>query len=233
MATSLIIISYLGFSGKLKKIKGYEVIVYFKDVSGLKVGAPVMVRGIEKGRVLEVTLNSTSQFVTVKLLVNSDVILTEDSYFAIRALSYFGTDKFVNITPGTGKAVERKSPINFYGTNETLELENVLIQLKSIISKFENIPVDSIKEYFLTFRSNADSLIKIISFPMIKTAEEFIKLSIKFDSLSKFLTQEGTISKLIKSDELYEEIRRTNNELSKLLADIKRNPQKYFTIKIF
>ncbi|MEO0131516.1 MAG: MlaD family protein [candidate division WOR-3 bacterium] len=231
LAVTLIILSYFGLSGKLKKAKGYEVTVYFKEVSGLKIGAPVMVRGIEKGKVLKITLDSSSKFVSVKVLVSSDVILTEDSYFAIRALSYFGTDKFVNITPGSGKPV--KSNFTFYGTNEVLEMETTFTQLKNIIGKLESIPVGEIGKHLTILQNKLDSVVKTLSFPLTTAAEGFSRLTVKFDSLRNFFIQEGTITKLIKSDDLYEEIRRTNNELNELLVDIKRNPQKYFTLKLF
>jgi len=44
---------------------------------------------------------------------------------------------------------------------------------------------------------------------------------------------DGSVGKLLKSDELYEEIRATNQALKALIQDINENPKKYLQIKVF
>jgi phospholipid/cholesterol/gamma-HCH transport system substrate-binding protein len=44
---------------------------------------------------------------------------------------------------------------------------------------------------------------------------------------------EGTLGKLVRDDRVYDETRTTIAELKALIADIKANPKKYLTVKIF
>jgi len=54
------------------------------------------------------------------------------------------------------------------------------------------------------------------------------------DSISqKINTGQGTAGKLVNDKELYEDIKKTNKELQALIADIKANPKKYLTVKVF
>ena len=79
-----------------------------------------------------------------------------------------------------------------------------------------------------------------------KTSE---KISLAFDSIEKFSTivdtlsaymesGEGTLAKLVKTDELHEELRRTSASIDSFITDFKLNPGKYtkdmkFKIRLF
>jgi formylmethanofuran dehydrogenase subunit A len=69
--------------------------------------------------------------------------------------------------------------------------------------------------------------------PLVDMTKQLEALVIKLDTLGEFLKQEGTVKKLMTSEELYQEVRDTNQKLKELLEDIKTNPKKYFTIKVF
>ena len=72
-------------------------------------------------------------------------------------------------------------------------------------------------------------------------AEKLDRLSGRLDSLRATLQSvggkvdrgQGTLGKLVNDDKVYDETRAALAELKALLADIKANPKKYLTVKIF
>lgn len=77
---------------------GYRVVAEFYNISGLKVGAPVEVAGVEVGRVenIEVTKDNMARVV---LNLNRGVIVHEDAIASIRTKGIIG-DKYVKLSPG-------------------------------------------------------------------------------------------------------------------------------------
>lgn len=66
------------------------------------------------------------------------------------------------------------------------------------------------------------------------SAQKLDRLSGRIDSLGASLQQgRGTLGKLVKDDRVYEDTRATLAELKALIADVKANPKKYLTVKIF
>lgn len=228
----VIVMGYLYFSGIYPGIKGYHTEVYFKEVSGLKTGSSIQVRGIEKGKVNSVDLYGKGDIVCVKITLDKDVILTEDTKFSIRSLSYFGTDRILTITPGQGPPASKTT--QFFGTNEVIELERFFIGLDNIVAQLESVPITTeLKAIKNELYLKLDTLTKAFSMPLVTMSEQISELVVKLDTLGDLLKQEGTVKKLMTSEELYQEVRDTNQKLKELLADIKANPKKYFTVKIF
>jgi phospholipid/cholesterol/gamma-HCH transport system substrate-binding protein len=73
------------------------------------------------------------------------------------------------------------------------------------------------------------------------SAEKLDRLSGRLDSLRASLQSvsgkldrgQGTLGKLVNDDRMYDETRAAIGELKALIADIKANPKKYLTVKIF
>jgi len=65
------------------------------------------------------------------------------------------------------------------------------------------------------------------------------KLSTVVDTISVYMNSgEGTFARLLKYDDLYEEIRQTNANIDSFVVDFKRNPGKYtkdmkFKLRLF
>ncbi|MBS4016249.1 MAG: MCE family protein [Candidatus Latescibacteria bacterium] len=228
----IIVFGYLYLAGIYPGIKGYQTKIYYSEVSGLKTGSQVIVRGIEKGKVNSVELVGKSDKVCVQITLDKDVVLTEDTEFAIRSLSYFGTDRILTVTPGNGPIASKDA--EFYGTNEVIELERFFIGLDKIIAQVESIPITTeLKDLKTELYSKLDALTTAFSMPLVVMSAQMQDLVIKLDTLGNLLKQDGTVKKLMTSEELYQEVRDTNQKLRELLEDIKVNPKKYFTVKIF
>lgn len=231
---SVIIILFFGYL----YLKGFkfgsdltEVEVYFQEVSGLKTGSAVFIRGIEKGRVKSVELASDN-LVRVKVLIDNKIKIAEDSKFSIKSLSYFGTDRILAITPGQGPIASKE--YRFYGDNEVIDLERIFTKLDRLVSQFES---ETLKNELRSFKAELyqqlNYLLKDFSSPLLQVSKQLEAIVMKLDSFSAILQKEGSIQKMMSDKELYEEIRTTNHKLSELLDDIKNNPKKYFTIKLF
>lgn len=226
------IFGFLYLTGVYPGFRGYTVQVHFSEVSGLKTGSMVYIRGMEKGKVRKIELADDCQMVQVDIELDKNIQLTDDTKFAIRSLSYFGTDRILTVTPGLGNAVSNQT--KFYGTNEVIELESFFVRFDKIIAELESIPIiDGLKDLKTELFNKFDTLADGFSVPLTEMTNQIEAMVIKLDSLGDFLKQEGTVKKMMTSEELYNEVRSTNFKLQELLEDIKTNPKKYFTIKIF
>jgi phospholipid/cholesterol/gamma-HCH transport system substrate-binding protein len=78
-----------------------------------------------------------------------------------------------------------------------------------------------------------DRSIKSLGTAFEEPGDRLNDLALRLDSLLILMQGEGTMGKLIRSDNLYQEIRATNQSLKELLEDIKANPQRYINVKVF
>jgi phospholipid/cholesterol/gamma-HCH transport system substrate-binding protein len=218
------------FCGKIGSGKGQDFRVYFDDVSGLKTGDPVEVLGMVKGRVRGMRLEDNRVVVIVAL--STGVKITTDTKFAIRSLSYLGSDKYVFVTPGAESPASTKAV--FYGNNESLNLEQTFLKIDRLLDSLAPLKLgaelNKIKnEFVAAIRSELKPFAG--SVPELTTV--FSRLSVKFDSLSNLLTKESTVKELLTSKELYNEVIATNRQLQDLIKDIKANPQRYIQLRLF
>ena len=71
------------------------------------------------------------------------------------------------------------------------------------------------------------------------TLDSIENVSTVIDTMSAYMKEnEGTLGKLVKSDELYKELRRTNASIDSFITDFRLNPGKYtkdmkFKVRLF
>ena len=80
---------------------GYQVLVNFDNISGLKKGAAVEVAGVEVGRVEAIQLSSADR-ASVTLRLEPNLKLHDDAIASIRTKGIIG-DKFVKLSPGSSE----------------------------------------------------------------------------------------------------------------------------------
>ncbi|UCF71110.1 MAG: MCE family protein [candidate division WOR-3 bacterium] len=223
----IFIMLYTWLSGKIFFSNTYDIRVYFDDVEGLRIGDPVLVFGIEKGKVK--SLRIEGDHVDVILAMDRDVILPDDSEITIRAVSYIGADKYVKVTPGSGN----KIPDVYYGTGGSLELESLAAQVDSLMQRFGALKMPdldgAVRKLSADLSRSIDRLLEMFEGPV----DKLDALVVRIDSLSSLLKGDGTVGQLLTSDELYQELRETNLALKALIQDINENPKKYINIKVF
>jgi phospholipid/cholesterol/gamma-HCH transport system substrate-binding protein len=110
--------------GKMEVMgSGYQVVVSFDNISGLKKGAAVEVAGVEVGRVENIQL-SPGDRATVTLRLEPDLKLHEDAIASIRTKGIIG-DKFVKLSPGAAeKLIPPKGKIR--DTEAAIDLEELI-----------------------------------------------------------------------------------------------------------
>jgi phospholipid/cholesterol/gamma-HCH transport system substrate-binding protein len=218
---------YIWLSGKISLSSTYDVSVYFMDVEGLRVGDPVLVFGMEKGKVK--SLHIDGDRVLVVLAMEKGVVLPEDTRIAVRSVSYIGADKYIKVTPGKSD----KIPEFYYGNGGSLELEVLASQLDSLMKTFGRIQIPDLDKAVRKLSDDISENLEQLSSMIKRPVDRIEVLVTRLDSLSMLLQGEGTFGRLLKSDELYEEVRETNHALKALIQDINENPQKYIQIKVF
>jgi phospholipid/cholesterol/gamma-HCH transport system substrate-binding protein len=79
----------------------YSLYAEFTSVSGLRIGNPVEIDGIEVGHVEKMDIDQKKQLAVVELKINKDIKVYDDANAAIKTSGLIG-DKFVKIDPGGG-----------------------------------------------------------------------------------------------------------------------------------
>jgi phospholipid/cholesterol/gamma-HCH transport system substrate-binding protein len=219
------IILYTWLNGKIVMRNTRDVTVYYSDVGGLRIGDPVMVFGLEKGKIK--SLHIEGGRVRTVLSVSRDIPLPEDSRFALRSGSLLGGDRYVKITPGTSSVAGSV----FEGEVESLDLESIAGELSRVVKMIEGIKFPDLSNVGEQLTRAIDKSIKDLSQTFQQPGNQLNSLILRLDSISILLKGDGTIGKLIKSDELYEEMRSTARSLKDLSDDLRNNPKKYLDLK--
>ena len=96
----------------------------FGSVSGLRVGSPIEIYGIEVGRVTQLTINPEKQVASVELKVKKGIKIYDDATAAIKTAGLIG-DKFVKIEPGGGGDVLKPGG-NITETTSPTDIEDLI-----------------------------------------------------------------------------------------------------------
>lgn len=145
MVTIFIIVCLIGLfyltisTGKLHiKEEGYNIYVAFGDVSGLGKNSPVMVNGLEVGRVqdIKVSYSEGRTEVMLKLLIRKDIKIWDDSVVSIKTLGLMG-EKFVHISSFEGTEFLKPEAV-LRGKPHT-DLDVVIEQAQGISEEIEGL----------------------------------------------------------------------------------------------
>lgn len=105
----------------------YELNARFDKVTGLRIGNPVNMLGIEVGRVAGFTLDQEKLFAIVALDLNKDVKIYSDAIASIKTAGLIG-DRYVSIDPGgSGELLE---------PGDTIEETESPVDLTELIGKY-------------------------------------------------------------------------------------------------
>ena len=97
----------------------YSLYARFASVSGLRVGNPIEIDGIEVGRVEQMNIDQEKQMAVVELKIKKGINVYDDASVSIKTAGLIG-DKFIDIDPGGaggvlkpgGSITETTSPID-------------------------------------------------------------------------------------------------------------------------
>jgi len=120
-------------------------------------------------------------------------------------------------------ALENKKPLN----NSLNNLESATSTLKQFVETNDN----RLEQAIDSFRQTSDRMSVFVG--------DLDNISTVVDTLAAYMgTREGTMARLLKHDDLYEEIRQTNAHIDSFVTDFSRNPGKYtkdmkFKVRLF
>jgi len=77
----------------------YSIYARFGSVSGLRVGNPIEIDGIEVGRVEQMSIDQEKQMAVVELKIKKGINVYDDASVSIKTAGLIG-DKFIKIDPG-------------------------------------------------------------------------------------------------------------------------------------
>ena len=97
----------------------YSLIAKFTSVTGLRVGNPVDVLGIEVGKVEQITMDQKNQKAVVEIRIKKDIKIYDDAIASIKTEGLIG-DRYLNIDPGgaglllgpRGTITETQAPVD-------------------------------------------------------------------------------------------------------------------------
>jgi phospholipid/cholesterol/gamma-HCH transport system substrate-binding protein len=105
----------------------YEVTAEFDNVSGLKLGAPVEIAGVQIGEVARLDLKGT--VAKVIFTVDNEVNLRKDDFVSIRTKGIIG-DRYLKVSPGASSQTLNKDGLEtITDTESTVDLEDILGKL--------------------------------------------------------------------------------------------------------
>jgi phospholipid/cholesterol/gamma-HCH transport system substrate-binding protein len=102
----------------------YSLYARFGSVSGLRVGSPVEVEGIEVGKVERLTIDQEKQMARVELKITKGIKIYDDAIASIKTSGLIG-DKFVKIEPG-GSGDILKPGAMIIETTSPIDIEDLI-----------------------------------------------------------------------------------------------------------
>ena len=102
----------------------YPLYARFTSVSGLRVGSPVEIYGIQVGKIDKLEIDSEKQMALVRLTIRIGVKIYEDAIASVKTAGLIG-DKFIKIDPGgSGNLLKPERTIT--ETTPALDIEDLL-----------------------------------------------------------------------------------------------------------
>lgn len=102
----------------------YALYAHFGSVSGLRVGSPIEIDGIEVGRVEELNIDQAKNAAVVELKIKKGIKVFDDAQASIKTAGLIG-DKYVDIDPGGGGDLLTPGA-NIVQTNSPVNLEDLI-----------------------------------------------------------------------------------------------------------
>jgi len=112
--------------------KGYELQVYIENANGIDSKSPVLIAGVEIGRVKKVKLDNFKALVT--FIVKEGVQIPSDSAIAIKTQGVLG-DKYLEIIPGNDKKILAKGDM-IKNVKTSPDFNEIFSQVSTAAKKF-------------------------------------------------------------------------------------------------
>ncbi len=192
--------------------QGYYIYAVFDNIQGLEKNAPVMLNGLEVGRVRDINIyyDKDRTQISLKLLIRQDVKIRNNPVIAIKTLGLMG-EKYVEITDTEGEGFVKPGQV-IVGKNPA-DLDALFIEAQKLSRSITSL-ADETKNLVVNvnglLKDNRNNLTSTLS--NIKNISEKVKLT--------FEDNQDSIYRVIKNLEA------TSKNFEEFSKDIKRHPWK-------
>jgi len=237
----LIVVLVFGVGGMDLFAGGKEIKVMFDSTSGVAAGSAVELAGVSCGTVKDISFmdivedGKPKTLVVATLKVKDTTQIHADSQIYISSSGMLG-EKYVNITTGTPGSALAPANMVFRGT----DLSDISILITKVNQLAEGLQLslkgineildpETIKDVKGTMAS-----LNVFTASLEKSSGDLTASLASLRSISSSVDKgEGTLGKLIKHSEIYDDLRLTIADLQSLIKDIKEHPGKYINISVF
>ncbi len=224
------------FAGNIQNIfsKRAELKIQFKEVEGLRKGAPIWILGIEEGSVREINLDPIyGVIVTITVNETSLRFIKKDSQATILTMGLLG-DKYIELSTGSPQAEpirpgEMLKGMTEMGLRSIMETSGTTIEMmNSFIKRLDNL--------VSTIETGKGTLAKFIEDPSVydnlkKTTQSLSVMSEEIKNsrgtLKLLLEDPSVYNKILAATSSIEEFSRRINENSGTLKSLIEDPSLY------
>jgi len=193
---------------------------YFENASGLRVGAPVRLEGVDVGNITAIAVDTsrplTPVVVTMKVATKYRMGLRRDSVATLATAGVLG-ETFVDISNKEAKGPEARNG-DVLKTRETPDIQDVVRASQSTLQNVD-ILVRRLDRIVSAIERGEGSIGRAIYDPTL-----YNKLNTTLDEVQKLVAKvsagQGSIGKLINSDELYNKLNDSVDKINKLADQI-------------
>ncbi len=225
----LILLVTVFFAGNLQELflKKVELKTHFKDVKGLRRGAPVWLFGTEVGSVSQIDLSPTyGTVVTMKINKSAIPFIKEDSTAGVLTMGLLG-DKYVEIGAGSPEAKPVRPGETIKGTAE-IEFQDVM-KVTSVTIETMSEFIKKLDSFVTKVEEGHGTVAKLLNDPslynnMNETTRTLNKTAQTLSQIAEGIqTSQGTLKKLIEDPSLYERLQSTASHLEEMTRTVKES----------
>ena len=209
---ALVILESLGTFAFFER--GYHLRAFFKSVQELKVGDAVKMGGVPVGRVESITLTNTEAMVTMNLDRKMKDQIRLDSVATIRFTGLMGQN-YVDISFGTPAGVKAADDAALLSVEQP-DLSALMAKLDAVAGGVENLTKSFSGQQIDKLLGPLTELVKNNQSNVTDTLANARTIS------DRIAQGQGTVGKLINSDELYVTALTTVSNLQGSATDIKK-----------